>query len=672
MMNATYSPDDNKLRLYSTSRLDRETYDRVKAAGFKWAPKQELFVAPMWTPSREDLLIELCGEIEDEDKSLTERAEERSDRFEEYSEKRATDATRAREAVSAISDNIPLGQPILIGHHSERRARKDAEKIENGMRKAVKMWETSQYWERRADGALRAAKYKERPDVRARRIKGLEADKRKQERYKADAEKYLQLWSREGLTQEQALAIANYCRMYLPRKEEDRKDFTMNPTAYDVLKSPPSSLYAPRTLDEVTNYAQEYYPRTIAHCERWINHYNNRIAYEKAMIDDQGGLADSKFDIKPGGRVLVRGEWMVVIRVNKTGGKVNSVTTNCRYVPVRGIEEVKDYREPTEEEAAKVEKVTKLAPIVNYPGEGFIEMTNEEWKRKHSDYKVIRRAGATEEHGAYRYRVGFVPGGSYRQAQIYITDAKRVDPPAPAATEPVKFEIERVIPEPRPVKAEPTPEAAEFKAMKDQLKNGGVKVVSAPQLFPTPATLAQRMADLAEIKPGDRILEPSAGTGRLLGAMGGRMFGRNPQRGLIVAVEINRALSDALEVQFPFTDVRCADFLQCEDLGKFDVVIMNPPFENAADIKHITHALDMLKPGGRLVAICANGPRQNEKLRPMVESIGGSWEVLPAGTFEESGTGVNTVLLRLRLPEAEAPKTQENQKRQEKQLSLEL
>lgn len=123
---ATYSPEDNKLRLYASSRLDKETYERVKAAGFKWAPKQELFVAPMWTPSREDLLLELAGEIGDEDKSLVERQEERAERFEDYSESRKADAEAAHKAVHAISDNIPFGQPILVGHHSERRARKDA------------------------------------------------------------------------------------------------------------------------------------------------------------------------------------------------------------------------------------------------------------------------------------------------------------------------------------------------------------------------------------------------------------------------------------------------------------------------------------------------------------------------------------------------------------------
>ena len=39
---ATYSPDDNKLRLYASLRLDEETYSLINKAGFRWAPKQEL------------------------------------------------------------------------------------------------------------------------------------------------------------------------------------------------------------------------------------------------------------------------------------------------------------------------------------------------------------------------------------------------------------------------------------------------------------------------------------------------------------------------------------------------------------------------------------------------------------------------------------------------------
>ena len=82
-LTATYSPDDNKLRLSSATRLDRDVYDRVKAAGFSWAPKQDQFIASMWTPARADLCVELAGEIGDEDSSLIDRAEDRADRLDD-------------------------------------------------------------------------------------------------------------------------------------------------------------------------------------------------------------------------------------------------------------------------------------------------------------------------------------------------------------------------------------------------------------------------------------------------------------------------------------------------------------------------------------------------------------------------------------------------------------
>jgi hypothetical protein len=49
---ATYSPEDNKLRLYPAYRLPKEEYERMRATGFSWAPKQELFVAGAWSPQR--------------------------------------------------------------------------------------------------------------------------------------------------------------------------------------------------------------------------------------------------------------------------------------------------------------------------------------------------------------------------------------------------------------------------------------------------------------------------------------------------------------------------------------------------------------------------------------------------------------------------------------------
>jgi predicted RNA methylase len=153
------------------------------------------------------------------------------------------------------------------------------------------------------------------------------------------------------------------------------------------------------------------------------------------------------------------------------------------------------------------------------------------------------------------------------------------------------------------------------------------------------------MIELAGIQEGDRVLEPSAGTGNILRAIDVPAH--------IVAVEINRALADALPAHLA-TEVIQGDFLQvtAEQIAeKADRVVMNPPFANGADIDHILHAFDFLRPGGRLVAICANGPRQAAQLRPLAES----WEELPADTFRDQGTNVRTVLMTITKKENPAP-----------------
>jgi tRNA1(Val) A37 N6-methylase TrmN6 len=154
------------------------------------------------------------------------------------------------------------------------------------------------------------------------------------------------------------------------------------------------------------------------------------------------------------------------------------------------------------------------------------------------------------------------------------------------------------------------------------------------------------MVGLLEPQAGDDILEPQAGTGALI----------KPLADLscwITAVEINRALADQLRARWETGNnstqrkpacvkVVCADFLECNgNLGKFDRIIMNPPFVNAVDIKHITHAIGFLKSGGRLVALCANGHRQREQLKPLADY----WEDLPSGSFSEQGTNVDVALL---------------------------
>ncbi len=595
MMYATYSPEDNKLRLKTSSRLDADTYQRVKDAGFKWAPKQDLFVAPMWTPSREDLLIELCGEIGDEDTSLVERAEERAERFGGYSVKRAMDYEHARSTSDEISERFAGGQPILVGHHSERRARRDAKRIEDGMRKAIKMWETSEYWQSRAKGAIRAAKHKELPRVRANRIKGLEADKRKQERNKTDAEIALKFWTKGNMTHEQAVKMAGCTHKLNHACVKGEHGYH---SAWDVLR-PDEERWSgcpAWTLEQVIEKAREVYPRRIAYANRWINHLDNRLLYEKAMLEEAGASDLLKPAPRPTQLPL------------------------CNYRAPEGVQVRKMYGRDGEKET--------------YPQ---IEMTKAEYAKLYDDYKGTRIVG-----GSHRVRIAVIKRCWYC---VFLTDSKVHDKPAPVdntSSLEVALDVAAMT---RPVYVPPqvTEEQKEVKAMRDALKTG-IKTVVAPQLFPTPPEIAARMVELAEIENGQRILEPSAGTGNIVKAIR-----EDKAEVVIYAIEKNYNVFSMLErcVDRSWYTAVNADFLeQNGNLGQFDRIIMNPPFKNGADIQHIRHAYDMLKPGGRLVALCANGPRQREAFRDVADY----WEDLPEGSFKEQGTGVRVAMLMLTKP----------------------
>jgi tRNA1(Val) A37 N6-methylase TrmN6 len=136
--------------------------------------------------------------------------------------------------------------------------------------------------------------------------------------------------------------------------------------------------------------------------------------------------------------------------------------------------------------------------------------------------------------------------------------------------------------------------AEPFEHMREQLRQG-IKVASVPQLFPTPRELALRLVDEAKVCAGERVLEPSAGTGELVSAIISRGL-MGLERGQVVAVELNHTLAEALRTRRSKTlyaseenyDVRCADFLQCtvEQMGTFHRVVMNPPFDD--EVAHVT------------------------------------------------------------------------------------
>lgn len=170
--------------------------------------------------------------------------------------------------------------------------------------------------------------------------------------------------------------------------------------------------------------------------------------------------------------------------------------------------------------------------------------------------------------------------------------------------------------------------------------------------FPTPKALASRMAEKAGIKPGMKVLEPSAGSGNLADAA--RAAGAT-----VDAVEMSSQLRSLLQAKGH--NVVAHDFEDFKPEGKYDAVIMNPPFSDRKDALHIQSAYDMLKPGGSLVAISGEGvffgsDKKAEAFRSWLEEHGAEIEKLPAGTFEDKSllatTSANARLITLHKPAA--------------------
>jgi len=113
-----------------------------------------------------------------------ERSADRAERYAGYSQNAAARRDTAQDRSRAAVAGIPFGQPILVGHHSEKRHRRDLAKSDNAMRKAVDEDRKTSHWERRAAGAERNAE----PDAEKplgfiqRRLEEAERDIRKMKR----------------------------------------------------------------------------------------------------------------------------------------------------------------------------------------------------------------------------------------------------------------------------------------------------------------------------------------------------------------------------------------------------------------------------------------------------------------------------------------------------------
>lgn len=161
------------------------------------------------------------------------------------------------------------------------------------------------------------------------------------------------------------------------------------------------------------------------------------------------------------------------------------------------------------------------------------------------------------------------------------------------------------------------------------------------QYFPTPEKLACKMVEMADIKPSDVLLEPSAGQGAIVDQF--------PQENIKLLIELSP--NNAKILTGKGYSVRVMDFLQLND-AVADKIVMNPPFTRQQDVDHILHAFEILKPGGTLVSIVSESPffRENKKsvaFREFLEQNDAEITDNDEGAFKESGTMVRTRIVKI-------------------------
>ena len=139
----------------------------------------------------------------------------------------------------------------------------------------------------------------------------------------------------------------------------------------------------------------------------------------------------------------------------------------------------------------------------------------------------------------------------------------------------------------------------------------------ARQQFSTPLPLAYAVLQAARVRPGEVVLEPSAGTGMLAVlaecALGSRAAGALHLNELAA---VRAGMLDGLFPEASVTRHNAEAIGDCIPHVRPSVVLMNPPFSTTpgvdrrrrgADLLHVRAAFALLPPGGRLVAITGHG-----------------------------------------------------------------
>lgn len=302
----TYSPEDNKIRLY-VGRVPKPDYERLRAAGFISTPKQDCDFVATWTPTRENLAAEYLedGEdIGDEDYSPEERAADRAERFEGYREKRTDEATGRADAFDA--------GPSAFGHQNAARAERQAKRHDRHRTRAVSQWAKAEYWQTRTAGVIAHALHKSSASVRRGRILTLEAELRKHEKHWEESERRYRSWS--AVTGMEGAAVVHVTDGETKPPMAWRAAYALagsgscwgdyqhprNPERKTSLYSLLTAAADPLTPAECAALYLADHTDPAERLDPWGDHYRLRLEYERAMLAAEGGSA-ADVEMIPGG-----------------------------------------------------------------------------------------------------------------------------------------------------------------------------------------------------------------------------------------------------------------------------------------------------------------------------------------------------------------------------------
>ena len=117
--------------------------------------------------------------------SYEERLEAKRERYLEKAEAARAEANRRYEQARHMGEAIPFGQPILVGHHSEKRDRAYRARMNGHYEKSFELSQKAEYYEEKAEKVGTGGISSDDPDAIKKLTEKLEKMKADQERMKA-------------------------------------------------------------------------------------------------------------------------------------------------------------------------------------------------------------------------------------------------------------------------------------------------------------------------------------------------------------------------------------------------------------------------------------------------------------------------------------------------------